>query len=252
MKVEPILIGADNYAYLLFSPGIRACAVVDPTAGGPVAARIGELGLELRWILATHHHGDHIGGIEELAAGSARCAVEVVSSEVDRHRVPAVSRTVRGGDTIDLVGERATVYAVPGHTRGAVAYHVAGCLFTGDTLFLAGCGRLFEGTAGQMYDSLSRLAALPEDTAVYCGHEYTEKNLRFTEALEPGHPSVTTRLDEVRGLRRRGAPTVPGSLAVENRTNPFLRCREPALQRLTGETEPEMVFAALRRRRDRY
>ena len=207
-----------------------------------------EYRLELRWILATHHHWDHTAGIEELAGPG----VEVIGSEVDRERVPALTRTLADGDAIEIAGRAAICMLVPGHTRGAIAYSFAGHLFTGDTLFLAGCGRLFEGTSAEMYDSLTRLAALPGETQIYCGHEYTEKNLTFAASVEPDNAKVHARLESVRAARARGEATVPAPLAEEKRTNPFLRCREPALRQRTGCTEPAEVFAELRRRRDSF
>jgi hydroxyacylglutathione hydrolase len=248
MKIERIALLADNYGFLLWEDGDHECAVVDPSDAGPVAARIDELGLELRWVLATHHHWDHTAGIEELATEG----VEVIASEVDQGRVPAVTRAVADGEAIEVAGSGATCLLVPGHTRGAVAYDFGGYLFTGDTLFLAGCGRLFEGTPAEMYASLSRLAALPDSTRVYCGHEYTEKNLSFAAAVEPENDEVRVRLEAVRAARGRGDATVPGLLGEEKRTNPFLRCAEPALRRLACSDDPVQVFADLRRRRDSF
>ena len=149
--------------------------------------------------------------------------------------MPGVTRAVADNQRID-VGEPATVLSVPGHTRGALAFHFAGHLFTGDTLFLAGCGRLFEGTAEQMHASLTRLAALPDETRVYCGHEYTEKNLTFAATVDPTNTDLSARLEAVRALRAGGGATVPGSLGEEKRTNPFLRCGDPVLQELAGRT----------------
>ena len=248
IEIERIALLNDNYGFLLWTEGSRECAVIDPSDAEPVAARVQALGLELRWILATHHHADHTGGIAELANGG----VEVIASEPDRGRLPAVSRAVGDREVIEVAGQTATCLLVPGHTGGAVAYRFGDHLFTGDTLFLAGCGRLFEGTADQMFASLTRLAALPDQTWVYCGHEYTEKNLSFAVTVEPENVDTRLRLDEVRAARGRGEATVPGRLADEKRTNPFLRAAEPALQKVVGRSEPNQVFAELRRRRDSF
>jgi hydroxyacylglutathione hydrolase len=206
----------------------------------------------LRWILATHHHSDHTGGIEALARDFQ--GVEVVCSSVEAPSISGVTRTVEDGERIIVAGSEATCLWVPGHTRGAVAYHFAreAAVFTGDTMFLAGCGRLFEGTPAEMHASLSRIAELPRDTSVYCGHEYTEKNLRFALSVEPGNAAVQERLAEARATLARGEPTVPATLAVEWETSPFLRSGESVLQQLCGATDPVAVFAELRRRRDRF
>ena len=167
--------------------------------------------------------------------------------------ITALTRPLHGGETICLASLEAEfrVFAVPGHTLGHLAYYGSGCLFCGDTLFGAGCGRLFEGTAAQMYDSLRQIAALPDDTAVYCAHEYTEANLRFALSVEPGNRHLRQRVDEVAVARAKGLPTVPFSIALEKATNPFLRCREPELvaaaqSRVPGANDAVAVFAALR------
>jgi hydroxyacylglutathione hydrolase len=250
MDIVGLPLLSDNYAWLLIPPGGRDCAVVDPSEADPVARAIAERGLTLRWILATHHHPDHTGGIR----GLWREGIEVVASAHDRERIPCVTRAVADGDTFEVFGETVQCLHVPGHTLGAVAYYVAAskAVFTGDTLFTAGCGRLFEGTPAQMHTSLNRLAALPGDVGVYCGHEYTEKNLRFALTLEPGASPIVERLREVERLRAEGAPTVPATLAVERETNPFLRTAAPAMRRLAGKEGGVEVLAELRQRRDHF
>lgn len=247
---EGIPLLADNYAWLLVR-GSDA-AVVDPSEAGPVLELLRGRGLTLRTVLATHHHGDHVGGIEELA--EAFPGLEVICSEPDRERVPKATRAVRNGDRIEVLGHPVRCLLVPGHTRGALAYHLptADAVFTGDTLFTGGCGRLFEGTPAQMLQSLERLASLPGSPGVYCGHEYTEKNLAFALSLTPEDRAVAGRLAQVRSERAAGRPTVPAPLALERRTNPFLRCHDPALQAVTGRTDPAEVFADLRRRKDAF
>jgi hydroxyacylglutathione hydrolase len=183
--------------------------------------------LELRAILVTHHHPDHVGGVRALAE---RYSAEVFGPA--REALPCKFQPLEGGAIVSLagLGLEFDVMDVPGHTLGHIAYHGHGALFCGDTLFSAGCGRLFEGTPAQMLDSLDRIAALPDETLVYCAHEYTLGNLRFAAAVEPGNADVLETLDAVRALRSRDAITLPTTLGHERRINPFLRCREPAVR----------------------
>lgn len=251
MKIEPIPLLGDNYAWLLVADDGR-CAVVDPAEAGPVAERVKSSGSKLTWILATHHHWDHVGGIEDLV--KAFSGVEVICSTTDRDRVPAATRFVEDGERLSIAGSETECLHVPGHTRGAVAFYFAAdsAVFTGDTMFLAGCGRLFEGTPAQMHASLSRLAELPKSTRVYCGHEYTEKNMRFAASVDPENSDVRDRLAAVIELRQAGEITVPALLADECSTSPFLRLADPVLQKLAGSNDPVTVFAELRRRRDSF
>ena len=236
----------DNYIWLLRKG--TAAVVVDPGDAGPVLDVLDRLGLTLNAILITHHHADHQGGVAGLLA---RYPAPVFGPA--HESITALSRPLHGGETISLsgLGIELAVIAVPGHTLGHVAYHGAGCLFCGDTLFTAGCGRVFEGTMAQMLASLERLAALPADTAVYCAHEYTQANLRFALAADPGNPLLQQRAAEVAALRAEGRASVPSTLAQEVATNPFLRCQEPALvaaaqSRGTSASDPLAVFSALR------
>jgi hydroxyacylglutathione hydrolase len=237
----------DNYIWLLRQDAWSA--VVDPGDAAPVLEFLRGEKLSPSSILITHHHWDHQGGIEGLLARFPSTEVFAPAQE----SVTGTSVPLRGGEHIRparLDGEL-RVIAVPGHTLGHLAYYGEGCLFCGDALFAGGCGRLFEGTPREMAESLARLAALPDDTRVYCAHEYTEANLRFALAVEPGNRALRRRADEVAVLRAKGMPTVPSTLAVEKATNPFLRCREPevvAAARARGVTEndPVAVFAALR------
>ena len=250
MQIIPLPLLEDNYAWLLIDAAQRECGIVDPSEAAPVAAAVRERGLRLRWILATHHHPDHTGGIAELADDG----VQVIASSYDQHRVPPVTKTVSDGLELTVAGELIRCIGVPGHTLGAVAFYLpkVKAVFTGDTLFTAGCGRMFEGDAVQMHGSLGRLASLPEDTQVYCGHEYTEKNLRFAQSLEPANPAIAQRLLEVTAARQQGRACVPASLLVERQTNPFLRCEEPTLRQATGYQAPVDVFRELRERRDKF
>ncbi len=212
----------DNYIWLL-TRGRRA-AVVDPGDAAPVLARLEAEGLTLESILITHHHADHQGGVAALV-DRWQPAVFAPASE----SITGCNHPLSGGERIGILGETVDVMAVPGHTLGHLAYYAPGALFCGDTLFGAGCGRLFEGTAAQMSASLDALAALPDETRVYCAHEYTEMNLRFALAVEPDNPALRQRVVRVAGLRAAGLPSVPSTLGEEKATNPFLRCGQPAV-----------------------
>lgn len=234
----------DNYIWLLRS-GDRA-VVVDPGDSAPVLSRLQAESLQLDAILVTHHHADHQGGVAGLT-GHWNAPVFGPAKE----SITGCTRRLSGGECIEVLGQRFEVLAVPGHTAGHVAYRMPGALFCGDTLFGAGCGRLFEGTPAQMADSLTKLAALPDDTLIYCAHEYTEANLRFAAAVEPDNPAIRHRIADVGEKRRSGLPTVPSTLAEEKATNPFLRCGEPAVAEAARRRDPEAddpvgIFAAIR------
>jgi hydroxyacylglutathione hydrolase len=247
MRIVSVPCLQDNFAYLVIDDDGR-CAVVDPGEAAPVEAALARERAELAAVWATHHHPDHVGGIGELLAG--RSGVEVVIGVKDAARTPHVTRTVDDGDEVVLGALRARCIHNPGHTIGAVTYVVGGCAFTGDTLFGAGCGRLFEGDAAMMHASLMRLAALPPDTRVYFGHEYTASNLRFAAAVEPDNAAVAGR------ARALAAPSTPSTIADERATNPFLRAAEPAViaaaKARGAATEPAAVFAAIRGWKDTY
>lgn len=234
----------DNYIWLLVHD--RQAFVVDPGDAAPVIARLEADGLDLRGILVTHHHADHQGGIGELLT-HYRCEVFAPAEE----SITGTSRPLRGGEQIEVLGETVDVLAVPGHTLGHLAYLAPGALFCGDTLFGAGCGRLFEGTPGQMIASLDRLAALPDGTQVFCAHEYTQMNLPFALTVEPDNVALQQRSRRVAERRAAGLPTVPLSLAEEKATNPFLRCDQPAViaaarEHAAVDTSKAAIFAALR------
>jgi hydroxyacylglutathione hydrolase len=245
----------DNYVWLIERPGSRAAAVVDPGEAEPVLEALSRRGLELAAIIVTHHHHDHVGGI---AALRARSPVRVFGPAIET--IPGRTDAVEEGDAVDIaeIGLSLRAMWVPGHTLGAIAYYGDGVVFTGDTLFAAGCGRLFEGTPAQMHASLGRLAALPGETRVYCGHEYTLANLRFAATVEPGNAAIAQRLERSRELCARGVPTLPSTIALERQTNPFLRTNDAQVQRaaemhcghaLSNATE---VFSILREWKNRY
>ena len=212
----------DNYIWLL-RKGASA-AVVDPGDARPVLEVLDREGLSLTSIFVTHHHADHQGGVSSLLA---KHPAEVFGPAAES--IHGITRPLHGGETIRAAfcDDEFQVIAVPGHTLGHIAYYGAGCLFCGDTLFAGGCGRLFEGSAAQLADSLARLAALPDETAVYCAHEYTEANLRFALAVEPGNRRLQSRVNDVAVARAKGWATVPSTIGLEKASNPFLRCAEP-------------------------
>lgn len=258
MRIVAVPCLKDNYAYLVVCEASSTAAVVDPSESEPVLAAAGREGVDLAAIWNTHHHWDHTGGNKKLL--EAVPELEVVGHTSDRGRIPGQTTFVDQGDEVTLGQEiRARIIYNPGHTRGAISYHLAdhAAVFTGDTLFCAGCGRLFEGSPQEMHDSLSRLAALPGDTRVYCGHEYTAANLRFAAAVEPDNQAIGERAARVRAQRDQGEPTVPGLMADELATNPFLRASEPgvvaaARAQSAGDDSPVEVFAALRRWKDGF
>ena len=248
-------VPAFNDNYLWVAANGRSAAVVDPGDAAPIERFLAANGLALTAILATHHHGDHVGGLQALAsrwkcptfgpAGEAIAGLDTRLAEGDRVEVPGL-------------GARFEVLDVPGHTAGHIAYAGEGIVFCGDTLFACGCGRLFEGTPAQMAASLAKLAALPGETRAYCAHEYTLANIRFAQAVEPGNAALEKRRARDAARRERGEPTVPSSIAEERATNPFLRCTEPEVvasaerragKRLAGPVE---VFATLREWKNQF
>lgn len=259
LTIDPIPAFDDNYIWCLRRD--TSAWVVDPGDAAPVLAFLTAHGLRLAGILITHHHGDHTGGLQHLRDAWPEATVVGPINP----GIAGIDQRLAEDDAVTVLGCRFTVIAVPGHTLDHIAYFCADAdveggprplLFCGDTLFAAGCGRLFEGSAGQMFDSLGKLAALPAATAVYCAHEYTLSNLRFASAVEPANPDVAQRLQETAALRARGEASVPSTLALEQATNPFLRCREPAVQTAAREhaeaADPVAVFAVLRAWKDRF
>ncbi len=257
MKLFALPAFADNYIWMLHDG--RQALVVDPGDAAPVQQALADQGLALAGILVTHHHPDHVGGVDALrpllgAQGQVYGPA--------RERIPTPFVPQRDGDVVSLLGQRFAVIDVPGHTAGHIAYlqldaGEAPLLFCGDTLFSAGCGRLFEGTPAQMAASLNRLAALPPATQVCCTHEYTLANLRFAQAVEPANQVLAEHRRHCEALRQAGRPTLPSSIALERCINPFLRCDEPAViaaARAQGAAndEPVNVFAALREWKNRF
>lgn len=256
VSVRPVAAFADNYIWLIHSPrNPREVVAVDPGEAQPVLLEIARSGLELKAILLTHHHADHVGGVPELTQGTR---IPVIGPEDDR--IAFTTRIARDGDTIGLpeLGLAFETLAVPGHTLSHIAFWGHGSLFCGDTLFSGGCGRMFEGTAQQMTHSLQHLRQLPPETRVYCGHEYTAANLRFALAVEPDNEDCMRYRAEVENQRSRGLPTLPSNLALENRINPFLRCGQrdvrAAAELHAGRSlvDEAAVFAVLRSWKDQF
>ncbi len=245
----------DNYIWLIRGKSPGHVAIVDPGDADPVLAALEKQRLTPVAILCTHHHGDHVGGVEDILK---HYSVPVYGPA--RERIPTLTHRLKDGDRVRLpeLDLEFEILDVPGHTAGHIAYYGAGMLFCGDTMFSAGCGRLFEGTAEQMYTSLSRFAALPEDTRMYCGHEYTEANLRFALAVEPDNADTLAYRERAHALRKQNLPTLPSTIGLERRVNPFLRSGQAGVRRaaekqaghaLDSEIE---VFAALRRWKDGF
>lgn len=253
LEITRIPVLKDNYVWLLCGAAAAVVAVVDPAVEEPVVAELDRAGLRLTHILNTHHHNDHVGANLAL---KARYGCMIVGPRADRNRIPGIDLALAEDDTFTLGGATARVFDVPGHTRGHIAFWFAGekALFCGDTLFALGCGRLFEGTPDQMWASLLKFRVLPDDTRVFCAHEYTQSNARFALTADPGNAALAARAAEIDALRAKGTATVPSLLGVEKATNPFLRADHPALAATYGlkDRDPVAVFAAIRSAKDRF
>ena len=249
VEIEIVPCLSDNYAYLVKAADL--CAVMDPSEPGPVKAALAAKGWRLSHILNTHHHLDHTGGNLALAR---EFGATVVGPGKDAARIPALDIGVDEASGWEFGGLKVAVLEVPAHTSGAIAFVIDGNAFTGDTLFAMGCGRLFEGDPAMMWASLSKLMTLPDDTKIYCGHEYTESNGRFALTLEPGNAALVARMDDVRAARAKGVPTVPSSMGLEKATNPFLRVGSAEIRKSLGmeKASDVAVFGEIRRRKDSF
>ncbi len=253
LTVVQIPVLTDNYVYLLNDSSSGQTAVVDPAVAAPVLAELKRRDWTLHYILNTHHHGDHVGGNLPLKRTTG---CEIVGFSEDKHRIPGISIALTEGDVFSLGETRFEILATPGHTIGHCAYYVreAKALFCGDTLFAMGCGRLFEGTPEQMWQSLQKLTNLPEDTRVYCAHEYTLSNARFALSLQPWSITLNNRLTQIEKIRAKNQSTVPTTLAEERRFNPFLTADDaawPDRLGLSGRSAVE-VFARIRQLKDAF
>ncbi|HTO54512.1 MAG TPA: hydroxyacylglutathione hydrolase [Myxococcota bacterium] len=266
LRVERIPTLRDNYTYLIIDSETREAAVVDAPEAAPVVARVERLGVRVTKILSTHHHPDHSAANPELAT---RFKAPVYGHVSDAARLPGFTNGLEEGNRVAIGRLEAEVVFIPAHTRGHIAYVLPGAVFCGDTLFAGGCGRLFEGTPAMMHEALNvKLARLPDDTRVYCGHEYTENNLRFAQTLEPESAALRERVARVRAARasvasdwhdaREAEMTVPSTLAEERATNPFMRASSPELyahvRARLPETpnDPVAILGAVRALKDRF
>lgn len=244
LDVHPIHAFNDNYIWLIKAPNTQNCWVVDPGDATPVLDYLKKENLTLEGILLTHHHYDHIDGVADLA----KPGVEVVGFAQDTQRLPSLTKPLVAGDTFELLGARVTVMEVPGHTLGHIVYFIENeqqaLLFSGDTLFAAGCGRMFEGTPEQMQASLQSLANLPPATQVFAAHEYTLSNLKFALLVEPNNPALQARMEEATQLREAQQPTLPSTLGLELATNPFLRLNQPEVLASLEKRHPEVAINA--------
>jgi hydroxyacylglutathione hydrolase len=253
LEIELVPCLKDNYAYLLRDGASGTVAAVDPSEAAPVLAALAHRAWPLAYVLNTHHHWDHTGGNLEL---KAKTGASVVGPAADRERIPGIDIALADGASWSLGQAEARILFIPGHTRGHIAYHFpeSKAVFCGDTLFALGCGRMFEGTAPQMWTSLSKLRNLPADTRVYCGHEYTQANARFALTVEPRNAKLRTRASAVDAARAKHLPTVPSTMGEERDTNPFLRADQPGFADEVGliGADPVTVFAEVRRRKDNF
>ncbi|WP_135504421.1 hydroxyacylglutathione hydrolase [Roseovarius aestuariivivens] len=253
LQIETVPCLSDNYAYLAHDPETGETAVIDVPEAAPILKALGDKGWTASLVLITHHHADHVQGLDELLA---RHPAKVVGHAADAARLPKLDLALNDGDTVSIGNETGKVIDVSGHTIGHIAFHFpqSAVAFTADSLMALGCGRVFEGTMPQMWESLSKLAALPPETTICSGHEYTQANARFALTIDPDNSKLISRAKEVEAARDKGGPTVPSKLYEELATNPFLRAADPAVQAHLGMTgaDPAEVFAEIRTRKDNF
>lgn len=253
LDIRQIPVLNDNYIYLVREPSSGAVAVVDPAVPEPVLEEADRLGWTITHILNTHHHGDHVGGNKRIKSATG-CTI--VGPRADADRIPGIDVQVGDGESFQFGDEDATVFDVPGHTRGHIAFWfgASNALFCGDTLFALGCGRMFEGNPEQFWTSLSKLRDLPDETRVFCAHEYTQANARFALSVDGENQALVERSEQIDAARSRNEPTVPSLLGEEKSTNPFLRADNPVLAANLGLAgrDPVTVFAEVRARKDSF
>lgn len=252
LEIAQIPVLDDNYVYLIHDTETGNTAVVDPSVAAPVLEEANKRNWKITHILNTHHHYDHVDGNQEIIQ---KTGAIVVGAAHDAERIPGISRKVSEGDIVEIGQSKARVIDLVGHTTGHIAYYFEqdNALFCGDTLFALGCGRVFEGTMSQMWNSLKKLKSLPDATQVYCAHEYTSSNAAFALSVDPENPELLKRVEEINLLRSNNKPTVPFSLGIDKQTNPFLRADHPVFAKLTDQsTNSDAVFTALRTKKDNF
>ncbi len=253
LQVTQVPLLSDNYSYIIVDSATQEAAIIDPALDEPLIDLIEQNNWRLKYILNTHHHHDHVGG--NLAIKKT-FDCQIIASRYDRQRIPGIDQSVNHHDKIRLGESQLHVIATPGHTLGHIVYYCAesAALFCGDTLFSMGCGRLFEGSAEQMWESLQLLKQLPEQTRIYCAHEYTLNNGHFAKTVEPNNTALLTRINEVEALTAQGLPTIPCTLKQELATNPFLRTEHRTLQQTVGTTGHSEIetFATIRNLKDQF
>ncbi len=253
LTVHQFICRSDNYGILVHDSRTGTTMSIDAPDASAVADNLKKRGWQLTHILTTHHHPDHVEGNLEL---KDIFGCRIIGPEAEKDRIPGITQTVKGGDVIELARRPLKVFACPGHTAGHVAYHFSDdyMLFAADTLFAMGCGRIFEGTAEQMYNSVNQFRTLQPLTSVYCGHEYTETNARFALTVEHGNRALVMRAAEVKKLREQGKMTCPTTIGEELKTNPYMRCDSPEIRKVLGmETATDIeVFAELRQRKNNF
>ncbi len=253
VQIDQFMCRSDNFGVLVHDEASGETAIIDAPEEGPIVAAVERTGWRPTHLLTTHHHFDHV---EANAALKARYGLKIIGPTAEADKIPGIDETVSDGDTIRVCGEDVRIIETPGHTAGHVVYHFteSGVLFAGDTLFALGCGRLFERPAADMFNALSILRSLPDDTAIYCGHEYTKANADFALSVDPGNKALVARAAEIADLRSRDEPTLPTTLALEKATSPFLRWDDPAIRSNLGmqQASDADVFAEIRKRKDNF
>ena len=243
----------DNYAFLIGNTQTGEAAIVDVPEAAPINAAVKSHGWKLTTVLLTHHHWDHVEGLDGL---DNREALHIVGADADAHRLPPLSHAVKEGETKEVLGTSMHIYDVSGHTLGHIAFHMPelNAAFTADSLMALGCGRLFEGTPAQMFESMKKLSALPDETIIYSGHEYTSTNAKFALTIEPSNTALISRCEATETARAGNTPTVPSSLILERATNPFLRAHIPQIADHLDmpNAAPVDVFTEIRKRRDNF
>jgi hydroxyacylglutathione hydrolase len=253
LKIDLVPAFTDNYLFV-GTGGDGTCFVVDPGDAAPVLALLAKSGMILAAILVTHHHIDHIGGVRELAARTG--CKRIIGPAYDQGRITSLTELVHDSDHLEVCGMNAQVLFVPGHTNGHISYYFSKekTLFCGDALFSVGCGRMFEGNKEQMWNSIAALRALPDDTAVYCAHEYTLANIRFALSVDPKNRDLISYEETCKKRRDSGLPTIPTSIGLEKKVNPFLKVDQPTFQSDLGHAKKSAaeVFGVLRRMKDTF